>query len=378
MQEAILVPGAGLEPARLLRTQDFESSASTNSATRALWDAKVVKKYLYLQIMDRTFETIRIETGTKITDVIPLLKDYKDVFVVYDKAVEAFAKQLKPKAFLPLRGGESIKTLATVEKIARWLMDCEAGRDAFLLIIGGGTVSDVSALAASVYKRGIRFGIVPTTLLAQVDAAIGGKTAVNLDGVKNVLGTFSLPEFTFICHEPLATLPKKEFLNGATELLKTLIISGQGYEDAVAHLKAGVCPEGLVTASARFKASIVEKDPYDLKERRVLNLGHTYGHAIEAVTASEGKALPHGEAVAIGIIMAAQLAEKIGKAEKGFAAKLEADFKAIGLPTECPAASAQLENYIRQDKKAEGGSVRMVLPIGIGQTEEYDLCIAHK
>ena len=318
---------------------------------------------------------MRVVSGNSILEVVPLVKDYKEIFVVADAAVQPqialLQEAIKPKASLILQGGEAVKSMATVEQIASWLMSNEAGRNAFMLIVGGGTISDVSAFAASIYKRGIKFGIVPTTLLAQVDAAIGGKTAVDFDGVKNVLGTFCPPEFTFICPAFLETLPKKEFLCGAAELLKTLIISGRGYEDAVAHLKAGVCPEGLVTAAAWFKASIVEQDPYDLKERRVLNLGHTYGHAIEAVTG-----LSHGEAVAIGIIMAAQLAEKLGKAEKGFAAKLKADFAAIGLPTECPVETKQLEEYIRQDKKAAGGAIRFILPVGIGQTEEYDLRIA--
>ena len=372
------MPGAGLEPARLLRTQDFESSASTNSATRAYRrDAKVLKKYLYLQIMAKAFENMRVVSGSGILEVVPLLKDYKDIFVVADAAVQAqiapLLEAIKPKASLTLRGGEAVKSLSTVEEIASWLMASGAGRDAFMLIVGGGTISDVSAFAASIYKRGIKFGIVPTTLLAQVDAAIGGKNAVDFDGVKNVLGTFCPPEFTFICPTFLETLPRKEFLCGATELLKTLIISGQGYDDAVAHLKAGVCPLGLITDAARFKAALVEQDPYDNGARRALNLGHTYGHAIEAVSG-----LSHGEAVAIGIIMAAQLAEKLGKAEKGFAAMLEADFAAIGLPTKCPVEVGQLEELVRQDKKAAGGVVRFILPVGIGQIEEYDLRIAKK
>ena len=319
---------------------------------------------------------MQIASGNSILEVVPLMKDYKDIFVVADAAVKAQAapllEALKPKAVLTLKGGEAVKSMEAVAQIASWLMAGEAGRDAFMLIIGGGTISDVSAFAASIYKRGIKFGIMPTTLLAQVDAAIGGKNAVDFDGVKNVLGTFCPPEFTFICPAFLETLPRKEFLCGAAELLKTLIISGRGYDDAVAHLKAGVCPAGLVTAAAQFKASIVEQDPYDNGARRVLNLGHTYGHAIEAVTE-----LSHGEAVAIGIIMAAQLAEKLGKT-KGLAAKLEADFAAIGLPTKCPVAPEKLEEYIRQDKKAAGGAIRFILPVGIGQTEEYDLRIAEK
>ena len=377
------MPGAGLEPARLLRTQDFESSASTNSATRALRDAKVVKKYLYLQIMEKAFESVRIETGERITDVAPLLEGYGNIYVIYDLGAEQFVKQLcdsdtvSAVTALALEGGEGVKTLETAGKICSWLMDAGADRDALLLIVGGGATSDVSAFAATVYKRGIRFAIIPTTLLAQVDAAIGGKNAVNLGGVKNVIGAIRQPEFTFICPGLLTTLPEKEFLSGVAELLKTLIISGNNYDQAVRLLSAakdGSMEEKVdaikqqIPEAAGFKASIVEKDPLDKAERQVLNLGHTFGHAIEAQTG-----MTHGESVGIGIIMAAPLAEKLGLAVKGLPEKLAEDFTSVGLQAECPVIPSSLKRYMKQDKKASAGKIRFILPVAIGRTAEVCL-----
>ena len=296
--------------------------------------------------MGEAFNRVRIETGEKITDVLPLLGGYGSVYVVYDAAVEAFAmplcEALHPASRLRLCGGEREKSLDSLERLWSWLMENEAGRDAFLLIVGGGATSDASAFAASVYKRGIGFAIIPTTLLAQVDAAIGGKNAINFGRVKNVLGVVRQPEFTFICPEPLATLPENEFLCGLAELLKTQIISGKGYEETVSLCARGGAVASKVAAledrileAARFKAGIVEADPYDNGGRRVLNLGHTFGHAVEARAG-----IGHGEAVAIGIIMSARLAEKLGLAAKGLSDRLAGDFAAVGLPVESPVLPA--------------------------------------
>ena len=333
--------------------------------------------------MDRDFTTIHIETGTSITDVCPLLKDYKAIYLVYDQATDGFVQQLVSgpltvKSTLAIEGGERVKSLATLEKICSWLLDNEAGRDALLLIVGGGATSDVSAFAACIYKRGIRFAIIPTTLLAQVDAAIGGKNAVNLGGMKNMLGAIRQPEFTFICPQVLETLPHEEFLSGAAELLKTLIISGEGYEQAVSAL-ADPTPEKLnplILQAARFKAEIVEQDASDNGPRRVLNLGHTFGHAIEAETG-----MSHGKAVAIGIVMAAQLSEKLGYAVNGLSRRLSEDFDSVGLPVSCPVLPVTLIRYIKQDKKAAGGGIKFILPVAIGkiiEKEIYDLRILSK
>ena len=282
---------------------------------------------------------------------------------------------------LPVKGAKSLetseerKTLDSVLAVERWLMEADASRGALLLAIGGGITTDLVGFAASLYKRGIRYANLPTTLLAQVDAAIGGKTGVNLDHYKNMLGDFHMPEHTFLCGEVLRTLPPREFNCGVAELLKTFLLA-----DAEAYRSAlkGVTPE-LIARAAAIKADIVERDPYEHGERAKLNLGHTFGHAIEYVAREKGDDIAHGEAVAIGILLAARLSEQLGLAENGLTESLRQDFNKIGLPTQCPYPLERLQAAMGKDKKAQGGgTVKFVLPVAPGQVafqalNPYDL-----
>ena len=304
------------------------------------------------------------------------------VFVVCDRNVRWVVEKtgVKPMAVLEIEASEQAKSLETVFEIDRWLMEQGADRNAFVLGIGGGVTTDMVGFAASVYKRGVRFGFIPTTLLSQVDAAIGGKNGVNLDSYKNMIGVFRQPEMTFICPEPLETLPYSQITSGAAELLKTFIIDNEGgnYEKAVA-LLSGINGRPFndysdalgkfVAAAAMVKAGIAGRDPEEHGERRLLNLGHTFAHAIEKKS-EEG--VSHGNAVAMGIILAARLAERTGLAKSGFAGQLEKDFIACGLPVECPFAIKDLADAMSKDKKAEGSVIHFVLPLGIGLVETKD------
>ena len=291
-----------------------------------------------------------------------LLKPYSAVFVVYDRNVERYAEELAPGfPMLPVDAGEEHKDMDTVLGICRWLLSSNADRQAVVLAVGGGTLTDMAGFAAGIYKRGIAYANVPTTLLAMVDASIGGKTGVNLDDYKNMIGVFRQPEFTYVFPEALQTLPEREFRSGAAELLKTFIIAGaKDYAKAVKVLSgsptvAQMAP--LIRAAAAIKEGIVNEDPYDQGRRRVLNLGHTWGHAIEWWQRRNGVEDPytHGEAVAIGIIQAAMKSEAEGLAEKGLADRLREDFTACGLPVELPCPEADLMPAILKDKK--GGYV---------------------
>ena len=291
-----------------------------------------------------------------------LLKPYSAVFVVCDRNVERYAEELAPGfPMLPLDAGEEHKDIATVLGICRWLLSNNADRKAVVLAIGGGTLTDMAGFAAGIYKRGIAYANIPTTLLAMVDASIGGKTGVNLDDYKNMIGVFRQPEFTYVFPEALQTLPEREFRSGAAELLKTFIIAdAKNYAKAVKVLSgsptiAQVAP--LIQAAAAIKEDIVNEDPYEQGRRRVLNLGHTWGHAIEWWQRRNGIADPytHGEAVAIGIIRAAVRSEKEGLAKEGLADRLRADFISCGLPVELPCTEEELMPAILKDKK--GGYV---------------------
>lgn len=302
-----------------------------------------------------------------IADISALLQGEREVFVVCDRNVEWVAWEAGTfVGAVSIDTSESLKTMGTVMEICKWLLENNATRDALLLAVGGGITTDLAGFAAAIYKRGIRYANVPTTLLAQVDAAIGGKTGVNFLEYKNMLGAFRMPEFTAICPDVLKTLPARQIKAGLAEMLKTFIIAdASAYAQAVSSLKKAVFADGdLILKAAAIKESIVTMDPYERGPRIKLNLGHTFAHAIEHKALEAGDDILHGEAVAIGIIMAAEMAEREGIAEKGLAARLKADFQSLGLPTECPYTG--LEDAMAKDKKAAGGKIRFVLPERIG------------
>lgn len=321
-----------------------------------------------------------------------LLKDCRSVYVVYDTNVREFTEleviPLIPKEIfrgsLSLVLGETNKTLETVGDICRWLLDGGADRTSTVLAVGGGITTDTVGFAASVYERGIRCAYIPTTLLAQVDAAVGGKTGVNLDSYKNMVGTFTMPLFTLITSSPLARLPRREFLCGAAEVIKSFIIEDGGWYgrsvDFLERYGRGEAdasdPEvtAIVEAAVSVKAGIVERDFREGGERKKLNLGHTFAHAIEHISqrkASCGEIsapVPHGEAVAMGIVLAAELSEKLGVAGEGLAAGIRRDLARAGLPVESPYPVSELKEAMFHDKKARGNSVDFVLIRRIGDT----------
>lgn len=332
-----------------------------------------------------------INTGRAVEDSVPYLKDYPAVYIVSDRNVEAYAARVA-EALEPcgnLRGcfsidaNENAKNIDTVLEICRWLLNLEADRKALIFAIGGGITTDMAGFAASIYKRGIRFAYLPTTFLAQVDAAIGGKTGVNFLNYKNMLGVIRQPEFTFECPEVLSTLPYRDFISGAAELVKTFIIDNEGnnYIKAISVLSAIAgandhktailehLPElqELISAAASVKAGVVERDQFESGERRKLNLGHTFAHAIEWMAREKGDDISHGEAVSMGMVMAAGLSEKFyGTVDAHLAATLRRDFASCRLPVDCPYSISELVPAMKYDKKAEGEGVNFVLIHAIG------------
>ena len=310
----------------------------------------------------------------KMTDIAgarEVLESYPDVYLVYDRNLADVASKLEGMclATKAVDATEQDKSMDTVLDICRWLLMLGADRGATLVALGGGIVTDLCGFAASIYKRGIRFGFIPTTLLAQVDAAIGGKNGVNLDAYKNMIGVIREPEFTLLIPSLLSTLPRREWLSGAAELLKTFIIDNTGgrYEEAVADLPSEcerIAP--LLLAAASVKERIVAADLNERGERRKLNLGHTFAHAIERRARLSGRDISHGEAVAMGILLAARASERLGISPEGLEKRLRRDWTAVGLPTECPFPPSDLSADMTKDKKADGDKVHFVLIRGIG------------
>lgn len=304
------------------------------------------------------------------------------IFVVCDRAVAHLVPRLGlDAAVVELEASEEKKSLRTVEEICRALLDGGADRKSFVLALGGGIISDMAGFAASIYMRGIRFAYVPTTLLAMTDAAIGGKTGVNFLSYKNILGSFTEPCFTWMAAASLEGLPRREVLSGAAEMLKSFIIDNVdgAYSTALEFFRAASLPEKcdaataarllpLARAAAGVKAGIVSRDFRESGERKLLNLGHSFAHAIEhlAQTGADGNVgISHGEAVSMGIVLAARLSCALGYAPKGFDSSLEADFAAAGLRVKCPYAPRQLVQAMSRDKKAEAGTLSFVLMRGI-------------
>lgn len=322
----------------------------------------------------------------------------KQFFIVYDSAVSSFTNQLRGEwtkagwellGMLPIPADEQHKTLETVESIQRALLGAGASRSTLLLAVGGGVTTDICGFAAAIYKRGMAVEYVPTTLLAQVDAAIGGKTGVNLDGVKNAVGVIRLPQKVHFRSEPLSSLPSSQLRSGAAEMLKTFALFDEKLYNEAVRLFAQLQAAGysgtvisdalpriteLASAAAKYKEKVVKKDLFDTGRRHLLNFGHTFGHAIEWwQNTEEGAAAisvkySHGEAVAIGMVRAAELSERDSIAEAGFAERLRADLKACGLPTGLPCPEDKLIPAIENDKKiVEGGKLDFVYMKRIGK-----------
>ena len=360
---------------------------------------------------EQVVSRILVEEGVERLEAC--LEQYEHVYTVMDEnvamkcyAAGSIADMLNRRGVpgMLVDASEETKCMDTVMDICGWLLENGADRDALVLAIGGGITTDMVGFAASIYKRGVRFAYVPTTLLAQVDAAIGGKTGVNMGGYKNMLGVIRQPEFTYVCPQVLESLPMEDFQAGAAEMLKTFIIEDDGnYEVAAGLLKSltndfiDLCagatlsdgearwPEALtgrlteltplIAAAARVKAGVVSRDQFESGERMKLNLGHTFGHAIEALAHKKHNDIDHGHAVALGMVYAAQLAEKLGMAEPGFAAAIEHDLDACLLLIINPYSIHDMAEAMRKDKKAENGKVHFVLPRAIGEVVMHDLTV---
>lgn len=291
-------------------------------------------------------------------------------FVVTDRNVSAYARKLYPdRPVLEIEASESTKTMETVMGIARWLLGEGADRESMLVAVGGGCTTDICGFVASIYMRGMHYASHPTTLLSMVDASIGGKAGVNLDGFKNMLGSFKSPYFIKPVYDALEDLPDREFRSGVVEMLKTFLIGdARAYEEAVDLFSRIPRPsigllKPLIADAANIKFSIVEKDAYEKDLRRTLNLGHTVGHAIEWWQARDASRpqFSHGEAVAIGIIEAARKSEELSLARRGLAEKLASDFSSCLIPTLLPCPLEDLSPAIRADKKSKDGKVHWVL-----------------
>lgn len=274
-----------------------------------------------------------------------------------------------------IASGETSKSIDMVGKLWDWMLASGADRRSVLIAVGGGVVGDLAGFAAATYARGIRLVQIPTTLLSMVDSSVGGKTGINLAGGKNMVGAFWQPSLVLIDTETLSTLDDRTYLSGLAEVIKYGVIEDAAFfswleENADALVARS--PAAIQTAIARscqIKAAVVADDERETSGRRaILNYGHTFAHAIEA-TAGYGTML-HGEAVAIGMAMAARLARFMGRVDQNFLNRQDQLIRRCGLPSRWSEAEpAQMLPIMKTDKKVEHASLRFVLPTKIGHVE---------
>lgn len=323
-------------------------------------------------------ESIKVKTDGQVSEIfvgmdwlsVKKIMPSSGIAIITDNNVSNIYGGHFPDApVLRIKPGESSKKLEIIEDLALRLIDSGIDRNGFLLGIGGGVVCDITGFLASIYMRGIRCGYVSSTMLSQVDASTGGKNGVNLGSIKNVLGCFKQPEFVICDPAMLLTLPEEEYLSGISELVKTAIIGDTRLFELIENNHESIMKRDrnlltkLVSMAVKFKASVVTKDEKETGLRRILNFGHTYGHAIELY-----KSIRHGYAVASGMELAtgfSLLKGYINDEDHYRIVHLLRAFKLLNhnylLPPD------QVRQLILHDKKKSGSEIHFVFIKGIGQ-----------
>lgn len=404
-----LVPEASLE--RLLRDREAWYRLAADAAVDAQDEpARVAEETAAVatRLWPRTTGSVRIHTASSDYDVeigpayltrlgehigrvatdrgeaLPsgvLLVTSEAVNRRYGKAVLHSLDRLARTACAVVPDGDAAKDLRHLEALWQAAVEARLDRDAVVVAVGGGSVGDLAGLAAATYLRGVRFVQVPTTLLAQVDASVGGKTAINFGGGKNLVGAFHQPMAVFCDTEAMRALPERLFREGMAEAIKHGVAFESRYFEWIAEsvpvlaARDGEALIHLVHESVRIKGAVVAADEREAGPRALLNLGHTFGHGLEAAGGHRG--LSHGEAVAIGVCVAARLSERLGLAPRGLAERVAEVIRSFGLPLVAPGLSADdVLRAMELDKKAIGGRLRLVLPLRLGRAAVVDDCPA--
>lgn len=317
-----------------------------------------------------------IYTDASLELVGELLGARRAVLIV-DAEVYPRLKTRLPKALVySVTPGEHSKSMRQAAEVYRWLQNNGIDRDTVLVGVGGGVISDLTGFVAATYLRGVSLILVPTTVLAQVDAAIGGKNAVNLDGFKNIIGTIYQPEAIVCDYSVLESLPIEEVRGGVAEMIKHCMIADREQFDYFATHAEEILTlrreaiQTIIPWSIRIKKEFIEADVFDRSVRRILNFGHTWGHAVEAVTG-----LHHGHAVAVGMCFATRLAVHKGLCAPEVLEALEGLLTRFGLPIETKVLPWVIFEAMKRDKKRSAGNIHFILPRAIGKTEIVDISL---
>ncbi len=311
-------------------------------------------------------ELVFVPSADLVAKTVRRIADGRQVFAVTDGNVARLHADILPEEnVFVLPAGEDSKTFAQAEKICRAMLQAGLTRKSVVVAFGGGVVGDLAGFAASIYMRGIEFVNVPTTLLSQVDSAIGGKTGVNLDGYKNMLGSFKMPSHIVICPELLSTLPSREWRCGMGELLKTAVLDEELYLFVQKNIRALVSRDAIVTAkavtaAANFKKQVTDEDPTEKGRRMILNLGHTVGHALEKC---DNHRLSHGEYVLLGLAVELRMAGTSPECEESLRKLL----KTVELPALPVVDARDVCTAAKSDKKNSDGKITLLGAMGAGK-----------
>lgn len=315
-------------------------------------------------LMDSDISALLTDTYKKAKKAI-LVDEHTNVhclpllFLCFDGLSEA--------EIIEIPAGEEHKTMEICLSVWETLSEMEFGRNDLLICLGGGVVCDMGGFVAALFKRGMKCWYIPTTLLSMVDASLGGKTGVDLESYKNQLGVFSAPQHVFIDRVFLETLPAEEKRNGLAEMLKHGLIADKGHFKTLSTLAEDEITDAMLLASLHIKQVIVESDPEEKGRRKLLNFGHTIGHAIEGTFLGTEKQMSHGLAVAHGMLYEARLSEELGLLSEKERIEIESVLQArFSLQT---FSEKEVEDFIqlmRHDKKNEGGKFRFTLLKEIG------------
>jgi len=318
-----------------------------------------------------------ILVGQPWSSVCELLPENGVVIITDDNVLSLYGDRFPQFPVFSVKPGEESKKLSVIEKLAGNLLDSGVDRNGFILAIGGGVVCDIGGFLASVYMRGIRCGFVSTTLLSQVDASTGGKNGVNLGSTKNMIGTIRQPEFVICDPVMLSTLPVDEYLSGLAELIKTAIIGDRDLFDIIERSHKEILERDLdiltmlITKAVNFKCMVVSEDEKETGLRRILNFGHTFGHAIELQ-----RKIKHGFAVASGMELATEFSfdkEFILPEDKQ---RIISILKRFGLFERHYITDSEMEHLIIHDKKKAGSSIHFVFTEGIGVASVKKISVA--
>ena len=303
------------------------------------------------------------------------------IFILDENIQKHFAEKFIGCKTIICKSREINKNQTAVNSIIDRLLEYKADKNTLLVGVGGGVITDLAGYVASIYKRGMRLGLVPTSVLAMVDAAVGGKNGINVGRFKNMIGTIYQPEFILFQYDLLEKLPLKEWINGFAEIIKHACIKDAHlFEQLIAHSLADYKNDHsllalLIQQNVNIKMAVVIKDELEKNERKILNFGHTIGHAIENLYQ-----LPHGHAVSIGMITACKLSEKINELPVEDTRKIKELLAMYQLPIEINVDAEKVMEIIRQDKKISDQQIQFILldKIGKAKIKMIDLSMLHQ